>query len=834
MHASFHWLPLVVLTLAGPVSGQNPLKDEAYLMPPPEIARLVDAPRQNNSLLTDLSPDGSRFLVSHSGGMPSIADLARPYVNLGGNKIDARARRDRSLSVRGVDGYESVEWRTGKRTAIRMPEGARASGAVWSPDGKRVAYIASFDDRSLAYVADVATGASKRVGSAPLNAVLVTRLRWVGSDTLVVVQIPPNQGPMPVVPAVPVQPLVKTTEPTKNVTRTYRTLMTTGADQALLEYLVTGQLAVVNVGNGKSKPIGKPGMIQSVDPSPDAAHFRVTTMQKPFSYIVPVSSFGSVEELWDAAGTVVAELDKRPLRTGDPDAPPPAANADARRALAWRPDGKGLGYLQQVPAPAKTEGAGGEDEQRGTGGRSGQRGAANTGGPDRKDRVMQWLPPYGKDDAKLVYENDVRIGSVRYSADGQTLFMTDTRSGTETLFAVKLADPGTKIVLTTKKPDEFTKQPGDLVSKDGPYGLPVVRQDPNGAVLLSGTQYFDDSALNAPRPFLDSKPLAAGDPTRVWQSGEEVYETIAAVLDDSGKQLVLTRQSPSMVPDSYMRDAGGTLAKMTSNTDLAPEITQAPKTRFKVKRADGFTFWVTARVPKSHVAGNRLPTFFWFYPREFTDQKAYDLGGRTYNKNLFPTMGAATKDYLVALGYAVVEPDCPIVGATGRMNDLFAMNLRNNLSATIDELERRGISDRDKLAIGGHSYGAFGTAHAMIQTPYFKAGIAGDGNYNRTLTPLSFQSEQRMLWEAREMYESMSAMLYADQLTGALLMYHGMDDHNVGTNPINSERMFQVLDALGKPAALYMYPYEDHGPVARETLLDMWARWVAWLDKYLK
>ena len=122
----------------------------------------------------------------------------------------------------------------------------------------------------------------------------------------------------------------------------------------------------------------------------------------------------------------------------------------------------------------------------------------------------------------------------------------------------------------------------------------------------------------------------------------------------------------------------------------------------------------------------------------------------------------------------------------------------------------------------------------MIQTPYFKAGIAGDGNYNRTLTPLSFQSEQRMIWEAREMYITMSPMLYADQLTGALLMYHGMDDHNVGTNPISSQRMYQVLDALGKPAALYEYPYEEHGPVARETLLDMWARWVAWLDKWLK
>jgi dipeptidyl aminopeptidase/acylaminoacyl peptidase len=152
----------------------------------------------------------------------------------------------------------------------------------------------------------------------------------------------------------------------------------------------------------------------------------------------------------------------------------------------------------------------------------------------------------------------------------------------------------------------------------------------------------------------------------------------------------------------------------------------------------------------------------------------------------------------------------------------------------IDFFDKKEYIDRDRLGIGGHSYGAFGTANAMIHTPFFKAGIAGDGNYNRTLTPLSFQSERRYLWDAREVYISMSPLLWANQLNGALLMYHGIDDANVGTFLINSERMFHVLDGLGKTAALYMYPYEHHGPATVETQLDMWARWVEWLDKYVK
>ena len=122
----------------------------------------------------------------------------------------------------------------------------------------------------------------------------------------------------------------------------------------------------------------------------------------------------------------------------------------------------------------------------------------------------------------------------------------------------------------------------------------------------------------------------------------------------------------------------------------------------------------------------------------------------------------------------------------------------------------------------------------MVHTPFFKAGIAGDGAYNRTLTPLGFQSERRDLWEAKDVYLSMSPFLYANHLTGALLMYHGLGDQNAGTDPTNSTRLFHALNGLGKTTALYLYPLEDHGPATRETLLDLWARWAAWLDKYVK
>jgi dipeptidyl aminopeptidase/acylaminoacyl peptidase len=230
---------------------------------------------------------------------------------------------------------------------------------------------------------------------------------------------------------------------------------------------------------------------------------------------------------------------------------------------------------------------------------------------------------------------------------------------------------------------------------------------------------------------------------------------------------------------------------------------------------------------------------FWFYPREFTDQKSYDQRAnqtvRMQTRSFrFERPSTRSMAMLTQLGYVVVEPDMPIVGETGRMNDNFVTDLRNGLWAVIDELDKRNLVDRDRLAIGGHSYGAFGTANALAHTPFFKAGIAGDGCYNRTLTPMSFQAERRYYWDARETYQSMSPLFYANQVNGALLMYHGAEDANTGTFPINSERMFQALDGLGKPTSMYMYPYEAHGPAAGETILDMWARWVAWLDHYVK
>ena len=838
----------------------NPITHEGFLAPPDEIAKVVLAPRHLNVSLTNPSPDRKYFLKAQSEGMPSMAVFAKPHYYLGGVQVDHRANRARSLTTRGSSGFSVIDWESGKTTNIELPRGATATNPAWSRDGREIAYFAHFDNATHIYIASATTGKSRALTKTPVLATLVTAFEWTADGKgIVTVLIPEGRGAEPKLPDVPSQPKIRVTQGTKAQTRTYASLLETPHDKALLEYYATGQLAVIDTKSGAVRRVGKPAMIQRVDASPDGQHFRVTQMQHPFSYIVPVASFGNREELWDSNGKVLLEIAKRELREGagpgaTDDDPAPAAQAraladTAKRNLAWNPVGAGMIYLQQEPAARRA----GRDSGAPAGGN-------NVNQPRRKDRLYQWLPPYDSTSAKVLFESDSRMSNVRFSEDGQVLFVSDDNGES----AVYMSEPAKRYTISRGRggaggrggggggggagggaqtpaqiaaaDSAFYNNPGSLMTKTGPTGASVVQMSTDRqAVYLSGTKYFPNPAADAPRSFVDRLDVKTGNKTRIFESDGKVWETVSEVLDDEFSRAIVSRESPTEVPDFYLRDMKtGTLKKLTNNVDYSPELTRAIRKIIPVERVDGYKFFVNITLPADYVQGTKLPAMFWFYPREFTDQVSYDRTRRTLNKSRFPSITTRDMDILTKLGYAVVEPDAPIVGENGRMNDNYVSDLRNNLTAVIDTLVSQGYIDRNRIGIGGHSYGAFSTVNAMVHTPYFKAGIAGDGNYLRALTPNGFQSERRDLWEARETYLEMSPLLYADKLNGALLMYHGMADQNVGTAPINSERLYHALMGLGKTASLYMYPYEDHGPATKETNLDLWARWVAWLDTYLK
>jgi dipeptidyl aminopeptidase/acylaminoacyl peptidase len=821
------------------------LTAEAYMRPPEEIARVVLAPRHENVSLSNRSPDGKFFLRALSDGLPTIESFARPFYRLGGVQIDPEANRNRRHTTRTQTGFELIDWGSGSTVRIDPPRGGRVSNPAWSPDGSKLAYFAHFEDATHIYIYDIASGRSRRITPprTPVMTTMVSSFEWTADgEKILTVLVPEDRGEEPQKAAVPRYPMVRLTEEGENSLRVYASLLESPYEKALLEYYITGQLVLIEVGNRRVHKVGDPGMLQRLDMAPDRRHIRVTTVEKPFSYIVPVRSFGSVEEIWDIDGNVLTEVSKRELRLGTGgDRGRGDGGDDDRRNLAWRPDGEGLSFLQLEPRKR------GEREEE-----EAEEQEEEEEEEKRTDRVMQWVAPFDSTSVKVIYETETRMSSVSYSADCQILFITERSGGsqggatggrfgaggggTAHLYAVYLDDPETKYTIYKWRSSDFYKNPGSLMTRRGPLGPSVVRMSSDGSyVYLSGTEHSENWQEEAPRPFIDRVEIKTGEKERIWQSAADVYESVRQVMDDDIDFLMISRQSLTMVADSYLLNVqNGDLRKMTSNVDHSPEITNCIRKRFQVTRADGIKIWVTVTMPPGYVEGTRLPAMFWFYPREYTTQKQLDERKRTTNINTFPRVSTRSMQILTVLGYALVEPDCPIMGESGRMNDNYTGDLRNSLYAVIDALDGMEIIDTDRLAIGGHSYGAFGTANALIQTPFFRAGIAGDGNYNRTLTPAGFQSERRELWEGREVYLRMSPLLWANELNGALLMYHGMDDQNDGTAPFHAPKMFHTLNVLGKTAALYMYPYEEHGPATEETTLDLWARWVAWLDRYVK
>ncbi len=854
-------VPLVAQSTTTTTTGlPDAITREAWLTPPHEVASVVLAPRYLNVSLTNASPNRKQFLRTVTESMPTQALFAKPHYYLGGLQFDYRANRARALTTRGANRIELLSPEDGKTITIAPPTGGMISGAQWSPDGSQVVYVVSFENASHVFVADAATGRSRQLTRTPLLATLVTNPDFGGAKRIFAVQIPDGRAAPPVESAAPTEPMVRVTSPAKNPQRTYNPggLLVWPIDMARLEYYATGQLVAIDVATGAVTKVGQPAMIQSINASPDGNYVRVSTMQKPFSYIVPTSSFGSVDEIWSVDGKVKVQLAKQTLREGfPPDSAQQRQAQNDKRNIAWRPDGQGLSYLQQEPAPQRGQGAGAQADQAQPAGRGGQQ--------RRPDRVYQWLPPFDAQGAKVVYENDARISNLRYSEDAQILFVTEggagggrgggnpfgvpgdeqagQQGGQVHEFAVFLSEPGRKYTIARYRSDDFFEQPGSLLAKGGgggggrggggggAGGAGVIQlSSDKSAVYLQGTQYSKNPQAEAPRPFLDKVNIKTGQKERIFQSAADTYESLQTLLDDDANRIIIERKSPTTVADAYLRERNGQVRKLTNNKDYSPEITNATRKLVEVTRADGFKFWVRVTLPPNMQTGTKPPAMFWFYPREFDTQDAYDRTNRAYNKNLFPNVAVRDMEILTKLGYTVVEPDAPIVGATGRMNDNYVNDLRNNLFATIMELDRLGYADRERLGIGGHSYGGFSTVNAMVHTPFFKAGIAGDGNYNRTLTPNAFQTERRLLWDAKDTYLSMSPFLYANNLSGALLLYHGMADQNVGTDPINATRLFNALEGLGKTASLYMYPFEDHGPATKETNLDMWARWVSWLD----
>lgn len=831
---------------------QRILKTETFVRPPANVERIIMSPRTDISF-TAPSPDRKWFLKTAGTDRGDIAAYGKPHIYLAGLVLDTLANRARSLTTSTRQQLVLVDPRTNATRAIETPKGASISAQSWSPAGTHVAFIANFQNASHLYVADASTGKSAQLTRTPLLATLMTSFEWTGDGkAIVVAQVPDARGAKPTHGSNGIEdgPQVRLTESRIIPQVIHYSLLEDPHDKDLLKYYTTGQLALIDIRTRAVRHIGRPAMIRGVDASPDGQYFRVTLMTEPFSYRVPASSFGTVEQLWDATGKVIATLNTTPLREGERqntrDVAPrggggaPVQPDTGRRSIQWNPVGPGLVYLQSEFGNVTTGARGGAG--------AGPRSATSV-------KYVNWMPPFGAADVRVVYEGSGRMTAVAYGVDGKTMFVAD--SGT--VIAVrdgKRFNLGAGVTLPGFSGGfgfgggrggaanaDTTVRGGALALRPNARGVSSVIVSSDGkSVFVSGNRMPGANwQTQAPRPWVDRLDIETGARTRVFDNTDaKAYAEFVTALDDDYAQFIYTSESPTVIADAFIRDTRTNASrKITSNRDVAPEVTGAQVKRMQVTRPrDGLKFFVDVTLPTTWTPGTKLPGIIWFYPREYTTQSQYDQSKYSINVNKFPELPslrpASNVKLWVAQGYALIEPDIPIFGDTGRMNDNYTRDLKENLDLVLDAVVDAGFVDRHRMGIGGHSYGAFSVVNAMTLVPYFKAGIAGDGMYNRSLTPFGFQSESRNFFQAQDTYLDMSPFYRADKLSGALLMYHNGEDQNVGTALISSTRMFHALQGLGKPAALYVYPYEDHSVATYASDLDQWARWFAWFDVYVK
>ncbi|HEX8272095.1 MAG TPA: prolyl oligopeptidase family serine peptidase [Longimicrobiaceae bacterium] len=795
----------LALLAAAPAAAQDPAAP-AYRTPPAPIPQILAVPPAPTVVL---SPGRDRMALLGREEMPGIAALAAPELRLAGERIDPRTGGPSRASL--YDAITLGPVGAGGRRAVQLPEGARISSPEWSPDGSHLAFALTTPAGIELWVADAATARARRLTGPELNAAAGSPLQWMPDGrSLLVTRKDPGRGQPPVAAGVPTGPVVQESAGRAAPARTYQDLLATPHDERLFEYHFTSQLARVPLDGGAPVPVGEPAIINSFSVAPGGRYVRVELVRRPFSYLVPMGSFAGETVVLDMSGRRVHRVSERTEAS-----PPPIGRDRVRtgpRSVSWRSD-----------APATLVWAEAQDE----------------GNPRRearvRDRVLMLDAPFTGEPRTLI-ELDQRYEGTTWGRGDLALVRSGWQTASRTRTHVVSPDaPGTAArVLWDRSAEDRYADPGTPVTTRNAAGFPVLLFSPDGGrIYLTG----EGASARGSYPFLDRMEVAGGRTERLWQARDPHYETLVSVLDREGRRILTRRESLTEPPNYYVRDlARRTAAAATDFPDPAPQLAGVGRQIVTYRRADGVALSATLFTPPGYDArrDGRLPMLMWAYPREFRDAAA--AGQLADSPNRFPQLGGASPLFLLTQGYAVLDgPSVPIIGAGGaEPNDTYVDQLVSSLRAAVDKVVEMGVADRDRIGVGGHSYGAFMTANLLAHSDLFRAGIARSGAYNRTLTPFGFQAEPRSFWEASEVYGRMSPFNYADRVDEPILLIHGEMDDNSGTFPVQTERFYAALRGHGATVRYVVLPYEAHGYRARESVLHTLAEMVDWMDRHVK
>ncbi|MDN3204000.1 S9 family peptidase [Algoriphagus sediminis] len=777
----------------------------SYQTPPKSIVDLVDTPPTPSVSFTS---DGEWMMILSRPGYAGIEDLSSPELRIAGTRINPQT------SGSSRQGYFNnitfKKTRSGEEVEVKgLPEFPKLSGFSLSQDEKYLAFTQTYANGISLWVADLNSFEAKQITDPILNGVLGTDLIWLPDNTIVFRAINPNRGDYPQKPAAPSGPTIQETDGAAAATRTYQDLLKNTYDEALFAYFMDSQLMKADL-SGSVKPIGKAGMIRSLSSSPDGEYLLIRTIEKPFSYLVPASRFPyRVEILSSSDGSLVKTLAEIPLDEVRPKGFD--ATVEGPRSVNWRADKPATLYWAEAQD-------GGDPQME----------------VDERDVIYTLEAPFNGEKNKIA-STKLRYSYIDWSDDNLAILNERWWSSRQEIRSViNPSNPkeGQRVIIDRLYSDIYN-DPGSPISIENEFGRSVLLRDGDKIYMTS-----EGGSPEGSMPFLSSFDLNTGEQEILWRSQAPYYERITKVLDLKGGEFISLKEGTETQPNYWLVNTRKRMAprQITDFPDPYESIKGVQKELVTYKRKDGLDLSAVIYTPEGYdpETDGPLPVLMWAYPREYKSAEvASQVRGSKYR---FTRLSWGSPIYWVTRGYAVMDrTEMPIVGEGDiEPNDLFVDQLVANAEAAIDYVVERGIGDRDRIGVGGHSYGAFMTANLLSHSDLFAAGIARSGAYNRTLTPFGFQREERTFWEAPEVYFTMSPFMHAHKVKEPILLIHGEADNNSGTFPIQSERYYAALKGNGGTARLVFLPNESHGYASRESILHTLWEMDTWLEKYVK
>jgi dipeptidyl aminopeptidase/acylaminoacyl peptidase len=779
-----------------------------YQKPSKEILELADYQRAPS---VNMDSKKEYMLLSYRNTYKTLDDLNQEEMRLGGLRINPTTNI--SSTVTYINNLKLRKVKDKNEIQVKgLPENARITNVSWSPNEKKIAFTNTTNSGVELWIIDVVSATATKITSDNLNANLGSPFNWMtDNETLLVKVLPKNRKPLiDEKKNLPKGPTVSTADGSKSQNRTFQDLLKNKTDEANFESLVTSELYKISI-SGKAELFKAADIYAGESFSPDGKYLMLTTIQKPFSYIVPLSRFPQKSIVYDASGKEIKIVNEVALNEIMPKGF--SSVRKGKRSMSWRSDKPAsLSYVE-----ALDEG----DQAKEV--------------PFR-DEIFVWEAPF-TNAATSFFKTKQRFGGIMWGNDNYAIVYDswyDTRNAKTYLVNPSNVSAEAKIISDRNSQDIYS-DPGDFETKRNEFNKYVLAIENDNAYLIG-----NGFTKNGQFPFIDEFNLKTQKTKRLYTSTyTDKKEDLLSVEDFKKGEVLVMIQSKNEYPNYFMRNikSKNSLTQITAFENPFTSIKNVYKEVIKYKRKDGVELSGTLYLPANYdrtAKKEKLPLLIWAYPAEFKDKNSAGQSDKNPNEFTFPNYGSFV--YWVTKGYAVLDDaSFPIIGEDKtEPNDTFIPQLVSNAEAAIDAVDKLGFINRKKVAVGGHSYGAFMTANLLTHSNLFACGIARSGAYNRTLTPFGFQSEQRNFWDVPEIYAGMSPFNTADKMKTPLLLVHGDADNNPGTFTLQSERYFQALKGLGAPVRLVLLPKESHGYAAKDNILHLLWEQDQFLEKYLK